>query len=107
MSWLRSKLGWVLAGLASIFGLRFLWYLHRKAVVDAEVRAELAEAQAEVVLWQDVKKRALATVQGDDKAIEEIDDRISRLRREAVEMVQNTKGMDDVQVLDAFDRLGY
>jgi len=106
MRWLREQAAAVLAVIAGVFGLSILWMWQRRVALDAEKRAEVAEARIEVERWEVELENELGQADADLKEAQFLEAQVIRTKRETVNMVRRVDGMSRDEVEAEFDALG-
>lgn len=114
-SWLQRAWAWIKKRWAPIFGAIVVvgggvagaYWLRRRALGRVQDELAVARAQKEIARLRGVRDEVARRVGEKDEVIEEIDSQLADNRRQIVEAHENGKGLNDEEVLRAFEALGY
>lgn len=107
-AWIREWSWTLLLGLLSIVGIG--WAIRRKHIEAGEVRDAFAveRAQRKIAELRGKRDHLLTEVGREHVLVRQIDDELEENRREVVEAHAGLEvGLTDVQVIEAYKKLGY
>lgn len=106
-NWIKDNVLGLVSGLAAILGVMFAYKYHKDKVGSLKDAVAVEKAKKDIARHEAKLEERLLQADAKEEEIVSLDDKVKASKRRVVEIEAGVKGLNDDEVADEFQRLGY